>query len=79
AVQLLQVLEVDAVVATLHEAHTVEQVFANASTSFKPNSGLDANSKSFKPEEGVGYEVGLKTEVDSGLILLHVRAPVGTR
>ena len=38
-------------------------VFANASTSFKPNSGLDANSKSFKPEEGVGYEVGLKTEL----------------
>ncbi len=38
-------------------------VFANASTSFKPNSGLDANNKSFKPEEGVGYEVGVKTEL----------------
>jgi len=38
-------------------------VFANASTSFKPNSGLDANNKSFKPEEGVGYEVGIKSEL----------------
>ncbi|AOE77531.1 TonB-dependent receptor [Pseudomonas lurida] len=38
-------------------------VFANASTSFKPNSGLDADGKSFKPEDGVGYEVGLKSEL----------------
>ncbi|WP_411390267.1 TonB-dependent siderophore receptor [Pseudomonas sp. MPB23] len=38
-------------------------VFANASTSFKPNSGLDADGQSFKPEEGVGYEVGIKSEL----------------
>ncbi|MDR9876846.1 TonB-dependent siderophore receptor [Pseudomonas allii] len=38
-------------------------VFANASTSFKPNSGLGADNKSFKPEEGVGYEVGIKSEL----------------
>lgn len=38
-------------------------VFANASTSFKPNNGLDAGGKSFKPEEGVGYEVGIKSEL----------------
>ncbi|MGY1918637.1 TonB-dependent siderophore receptor [Pseudomonas tolaasii] len=38
-------------------------VFANASTSFKPNNGLDAAGKSFKPEEGVGYEVGVKSEL----------------
>ena len=38
-------------------------VFANASTSFKPNGGLDAGGKSFKPEEGVGYEVGIKSEL----------------
>lgn len=38
-------------------------VFANASTSFKPNSGLDAGGNTFKPEEGVGYEVGIKTEL----------------
>lgn len=38
-------------------------VFANASTSFKPNSGLDADGQSFKPEEGVGYEVGVKSEL----------------
>ncbi|MET0949744.1 MAG: TonB-dependent receptor [Pseudomonas sp.] len=37
-------------------------VFANASTSFKPNNGLDATGKTFKPEEGVGYELGIKTE-----------------
>jgi len=38
-------------------------VFANASTSFKPNNGLDAAGKTFKPEEGVGYEAGIKTEL----------------
>jgi len=38
-------------------------VFANASTSFKPNNGLDAGGKSFKPEESVGYEVGIKSEL----------------
>ncbi|WP_339511860.1 TonB-dependent siderophore receptor [Pseudomonas sp. RL_15y_Pfl2_60] len=38
-------------------------VFANASTSFKPNNGLDARGKAFDPEEGVGYEVGFKTEL----------------
>lgn len=38
-------------------------VFANASTSFKPNNGIDAQGKSFKPEEGVGYEVGIKSEL----------------
>ena len=38
-------------------------LFANASTSFKPNNGLDAAGKSFTPEEGVGYEAGLKSEL----------------
>ncbi|WP_095148509.1 TonB-dependent siderophore receptor [Pseudomonas sp. Irchel s3a18] len=38
-------------------------LFANASTSFKPNNGLDAAGKSFAPQEGVGYEVGLKSEL----------------
>ncbi|WP_349969504.1 TonB-dependent siderophore receptor [Pseudomonas caspiana] len=38
-------------------------LFANASTSFKPNNGFDAAGKSFKPEEGVGYEAGIKTEL----------------
>ncbi|MGY2291408.1 TonB-dependent siderophore receptor [Pseudomonas sp. SDO528_S397] len=38
-------------------------VFANVSTSFKPNNGLDAGGQSFKPEEGVGYEAGLKSEL----------------
>jgi len=38
-------------------------LFANASTSLKPNNGLDAGGKSFKPEEGVGYEIGIKSEL----------------
>ncbi|RMR08495.1 hypothetical protein ALP94_100084 [Pseudomonas savastanoi pv. glycinea] len=38
-------------------------LFANASTSFKPNNGNDAARKSFDPEEGVGYEAGIKTEL----------------
>lgn len=38
-------------------------LFANVSTSFKPNNGLDAAGKSFDPEEGVGYEVGIKSEL----------------
>lgn len=35
-------------------------LFTNISTSFKPNSGLDAAGKGFKPEEGLGYEAGVK-------------------
>lgn len=38
-------------------------LFANASTSFKPQSDLDAAGKFLEPEEGVGYEVGIKTEL----------------
>lgn len=38
-------------------------LFANASTSFKPNNGLDATGKSFDPEEGIGYEIGIKSEL----------------
>jgi iron complex outermembrane receptor protein len=38
-------------------------LFANASTSFKPNNGLDAAGKSFDPEEGIGYEAGIKSEL----------------
>jgi iron complex outermembrane receptor protein len=52
-------------------------LFANASTSFKPNNGLDASGKSFDPEEGVGYEVGIKNElfderVSSTLAFFHI-------
>jgi iron complex outermembrane receptor protein len=52
-------------------------VFANASTSFKPNNGLDASGKSFDPEEGVGYEVGIKNELfderlSSTLAFFHI-------
>lgn len=41
-------------------------VFANASTSFKPNSGLDINGKAFDPEEGIGYESGVKLDLFDG-------------
>ncbi|MBH8611066.1 TonB-dependent siderophore receptor [Pseudomonas mohnii] len=57
-----------------HDAHTQRAgllyqltpeigLFANASTSFKPNNGLDAAGRSFDPEEGVGYEIGIKSEL----------------
>ena len=38
-------------------------VFANLSTSFKPNNGLDASGRTFKPEEGTGVEAGFKTDL----------------
>lgn len=38
-------------------------LFANASTSFKPNNGLDAAGRSFDPEEGIGHEIGIKSEL----------------
>jgi iron complex outermembrane receptor protein len=38
-------------------------LFANASTSFKPNNGLDRNGGSFDPEEGIGYETGIKLDL----------------
>lgn len=38
-------------------------LFANASTSFKPNNGLDRNGRPFDPEQGIGYETGLKLEL----------------
>ena len=52
-------------------------LFANASTSFKPNNGLDATGKSFDPEEGVGYEIGIKNELfderlSSTLAFFHI-------
>jgi iron complex outermembrane receptor protein len=38
-------------------------LFANASTSFKPNNGLDRNSRAFDPEQGIGYEAGVKLDL----------------
>lgn len=57
-----------------HDAHTQRAgllyqltpeigLFANASTSFKPNNGLDAAGRSFDPEEGIGHEIGIKSEL----------------
>ncbi|WP_422600967.1 TonB-dependent siderophore receptor [Pseudomonas sp.] len=38
-------------------------LFANASTSFKPNNGLDRSDRAFDPEQGIGYEAGIKLEL----------------
>lgn len=38
-------------------------LFANASRSFKPNGGADASGSPFDPEEGIGYEAGVKLEL----------------
>jgi iron complex outermembrane receptor protein len=38
-------------------------VFANASTSFKPNTGLDVRGATFKPEQGLGFETGIKAQL----------------
>ncbi|WP_332820562.1 TonB-dependent siderophore receptor [Pseudomonas sp.] len=38
-------------------------LFANASTSFKPNNGLDRSDRAFDPEQGIGYEAGLKLDL----------------
>ncbi len=41
-------------------------LFANASRSFKPNGGLDAAGNPFEPEQGLGYEAGVKFESGDG-------------
>ncbi|AJE23432.1 TonB-dependent siderophore receptor [Azotobacter chroococcum] len=41
-------------------------VFANAARSFKPNGGADAAGNPFEPEEGVGYEAGVKLDLLDG-------------
>jgi len=40
-------------------------VFANASTSFKPNS-IGTQGQVYKPEKGIGYETGLKLDLLDG-------------
>jgi iron complex outermembrane receptor protein len=38
-------------------------LFANASTSFKPNNGLNRSGQAFDPEQGIGYETGVKLDL----------------
>lgn len=38
-------------------------LFANAATSFKPNNGLDRSDRPFDPEQGIGYEAGVKLDL----------------
>jgi iron complex outermembrane receptor protein len=49
-------------------------VFANASKSFKPNSGADRTGATFDPEEGVGYEAGVKLDLLDGRLGVTVAA-----
>lgn len=37
-------------------------VYATSGKSFRPNSGVDVNGNSFKAEEGLSYETGMKVE-----------------
>ncbi|MCU0119681.1 TonB-dependent siderophore receptor [Pseudomonas sp. B2M1-30] len=64
-------------VGLLYQLTPQTGVFANASSSFKPNNGLDASGKAFKPEEGIGYEIGIKNELfderlSSTLAFFHI-------
>ncbi|WP_277225292.1 TonB-dependent siderophore receptor [Pseudomonas indica] len=49
-------------------------LFANASRSFKPNSGADASGAAFEPEQGVGYEAGLKFDLLDGRLGMTLAA-----
>ncbi|MEO1633579.1 MAG: TonB-dependent siderophore receptor [Cyanobacteria bacterium J06631_9] len=43
-------------------------LYANYSRSFSPNTGSDFEGNAFEPEEGDGYEVGVKTELLDGAL-----------
>ena len=50
-------------VGLLYQLTPAVALFANTSTSFKPNNGLDRNDRAFDPEQGIGYEAGLKLDM----------------
>lgn len=50
-------------IGALYQLTSNVGVFANASQSFKPNSGADAANRPFDSEEGVGYEAGFKFDL----------------
>ena len=50
-------------VGLLYQLTPAVGLFANASTSFKPNNGLDRSDRAFDPEQGIGYEAGLKLDM----------------
>ncbi|WP_043237469.1 TonB-dependent siderophore receptor [Stutzerimonas azotifigens] len=50
-------------IGALYQLTPTVGVFANASRSFKPNAGADAGGDAFDPEEGIGYEAGLKLDL----------------
>jgi iron complex outermembrane receptor protein len=62
----LRRLEADAVTqraGLLYQLTPAVGLFANASTSFKPNNGLDRSDRPFDPEQGIGYEAGVKLDL----------------
>ncbi|MFC3608858.1 TonB-dependent siderophore receptor [Stutzerimonas tarimensis] len=50
-------------VGALYQLTPEVGLFANASRSFKPNGGAGANGSPFDPEEGIGYEAGVKFDL----------------
>ena len=50
-------------VGLLYQLTPAVGLFANASTSFKPNNGLNRSSQAFDPEQGIGYETGVKLDL----------------
>lgn len=58
--------EVTPRVGVLYQLTPEVGVFANAARSFKPNGGADAAGNPFEPEEGVGYEAGVKLDLLDG-------------
>lgn len=65
ATQVSNTQEKDAVtprVGLLYQLTPQVGVFANASTSFKPN-GMGTQGEVYKPEKGLGYETGVKLDL----------------
>ncbi|MGV8726531.1 TonB-dependent receptor domain-containing protein, partial [Pseudomonas aeruginosa] len=53
-------------IGVLYQATPEVGLFANASKSFKPNGGTALAGKAFDPEEGRGYEAGVKLDLLDG-------------
>ncbi|YCH46400.1 TonB-dependent siderophore receptor [Pseudomonas sp. SA195] len=61
-------------IGALYQLTPTVGVFANASQSFKPNSGADRSGTAFDPEEGIGYEAGAKFDLFDGRLGMTVAA-----
>ncbi|RQI84923.1 TonB-dependent siderophore receptor [Pseudomonas aeruginosa] len=61
-------------IGVLYQATPEVGLFANASKSFKPNGGTDMAGKAFDPEEGRGYEAGVKLDLLDGRLGMTLAA-----